>query len=217
VAGPDPALSALGEQVAKGSVAGRRDRYEAEVIALVRAVHRLTRHRTYGDTTVSEILDEAGLSTRAFYRHFASKDELLVTVFDYETALVTDQLLAAVEDGTDAAARFERWLEWYLLLFADARRLSRFVTLQQEHDRLARDHRERMAALDARRDAVLVAILALGVADGSFPTAEPEADAPVIQSLVVGFLRRAATGESVELTEVQRQLRRFCAPVLGAR
>jgi AcrR family transcriptional regulator len=217
VARPDPALSALGEQVAKGTVAGRRDRYEREVVSLIRAVHRLTRHRTYAETTVSEILEEAKLSTRAFYRHFGSKDELLVAVFEYETSLVVEQLAATVDVAGDGSARFERWLDWYLSLLSDPRRLSRFIVLQQEHDRLARDHRVRMGQLDQRRDAVLVGILALGVEDGSLPGADPARDAPVIQALVVGTLRRVATGEEPEASEVRRQLRRFCDPVLRAR
>ena len=214
MARPDPALSALGEQVAKGSVAGRRDRYEREVVALIRAVHRLTRRRTYAETTVSEILDEAKLSTRAFYRHFSSKDELLVAVFEYETALVVDQLATAIDGAGDAAARFDRWLDWYLSLLSDPRRLSRFIVLQQEHDRLARDHRARMGRLDQRRDAVLVEVLALGVADGSLPGADPARDAPVIHALVTGTLRRVATGEKQDADEVRRQLRRFCDPAL---
>jgi AcrR family transcriptional regulator len=217
VARPDPALSALGEQVAKGAVAGRRDRYEREVVALIRAVHRLTRRRTYAETTVAEILDEAELSTRAFYRHFNSKDELLVAVFEYETALVVDQLAAAVSGAGDAAARFERWLDWYLSLLTDARRLARFIVLQQEHDRLARDHRLRMSQLDERRDAVLVQILQLGVEDGSLPGADPDDDAPVIHALVTGTLRRVATGDGWDADHVRRRLRRFCDPVLHGR
>jgi hypothetical protein len=183
VARPDPALAALGEQVAKGSVAGRRDRYEREVVALIRAVHRLTRRRTYAETTVSEILDEAKLAT-------------------------------AIDGAGDAAARFDRWLDWYLSLLSDPRRLSRFIVLQQEHDRLARDHRARMGQLDQRRDAVLVEILALGVTDGSLPGADPARDAPVIHALVTGTLRRVATGEKQDADEVRRRLRRFCDPAL---
>ena len=34
--------------------------------------------------TVAEVLAEAGLSTRAFYRHFQSKDELVLAVFEQE-------------------------------------------------------------------------------------------------------------------------------------
>jgi AcrR family transcriptional regulator len=204
VARRDPALSALGEQVAKGAVAGRRDRYEREVVALIRAVHRLTRRRTYAETTVAEILEEAKLSTRAFYRHFSSQDAL-------------DQLAAAVDGAGDAAARFDRWLDWYLSLLTDPRRLARFIVLQQEHDRLARDHRTRMSQLDERRDAVLVSILQRGVEDGSLPGADPDGDAPVIHALVTGTLRRVAIGDGSDAAEVRRRLRRFCDPVLRER
>jgi AcrR family transcriptional regulator len=217
VARPDPTLAALGEQVARGAVAGRRDRYEQEVVTLIRAVHRLTRRRTYAEATVAEILEEAGLSTRAFYRHFESKDELLVAVFHYETALSVDQLAAAVSGADDAAAGFDRWVDWYLELVDDPRRLVRFMVLQQEHDRLSRLHGERMHALDLQRDAVLVSVLARGVADGSFPAADPERDAPVVHALVIGLLRRVAAGEASDSADVRRQLLRFCLPALRGR
>jgi AcrR family transcriptional regulator len=217
VGGTDPWLAALGEQVAKGPVAARRNRYTREVVELIRAVHRLTRRRTYAETTVAEILNEAGLSTRAFYRHFQSKDELLVAVFEYETALVLEQLEDVVAGAEDAGEQFDRWLDWYLELLAEPRRLARFLMLQQEHDRLARDHRDRMGRLDRSRDAVLVAILARGVTDGTFPSAVPAQDAPVVHGLVMAFLRRVATGDDLAADEVRRQVRRFCEPVLGAR
>jgi AcrR family transcriptional regulator len=34
--------------------------------------------------TVADVLEEAGLSTRAFYRHFASKDELVLAIYEHD-------------------------------------------------------------------------------------------------------------------------------------
>jgi hypothetical protein len=73
------------------------------------------------------------------------------------------------------------------------------------------------AVLHRSRDAVLVAISTRGVGDGTFPSAFPAQDAPVVHSLVMGFLRRVATGDELTAEDVRRQVRRFCWPVLGGR
>ena len=39
-------------------------------------------HGTSGRPTVAEIVREAGLSNQAFYRHFASKDDLVTAIVD---------------------------------------------------------------------------------------------------------------------------------------
>lgn len=185
-----------------------------EVASLIRAVHRLARNRTYREVTVAEILAETGLGTRAFYRHFDSKDELLVAAFVYETTLVVEQLSASMADEPSAAAQFDRWTDWYVSMLAEPRRLERFMVLQQEHDRLVRGHRDQMVRLDHERDAILVGILDRGLADGSFPLAQPTDDAPIIHSLITGLLRKAAN-EGEDPAETRRRFRRFCDPVLG--
>ena len=45
----------------------------------------------YASATVQDILDEAGLSTRAFYRHFGSKDDLFHALFRREAELVAER------------------------------------------------------------------------------------------------------------------------------
>ena len=59
--------------------AGRPRRYEAadEIEMIVHAALAVMERNGYQDAAVAEILSEAGLSTRSFYRHFQSKDELL--------------------------------------------------------------------------------------------------------------------------------------------
>lgn len=205
---PSPAETSAARDESTGASEDR------QVAILIRAVHRLARHRTYREVTVAEILAETGLGTRAFYRHFGSKDDLLVATFAYETTLVVEQLSASMADEPSAAAQFERWIDWYVSMLSEPRRLERFMVLQQEHDRLIRGHRDRMIRLDRDRDAILVSILERGVADGSFPLAQPVDDAPIIHSLITGLLRKAAN-EGEDPAETRRRFRRFCDPVLG--
>src|ERR1700742_1454507 len=46
--------------------------------AILDAPLRVLRRSGFDRATLDEVLTEAGLSTRAFYRHYSSKDELLV-------------------------------------------------------------------------------------------------------------------------------------------
>src|SRR5262249_15925982 len=48
---------------------------------LVRATRRLLWRNRYTDVTLAAILDESGLHTRAFYRHFHTKDDVLLAIY----------------------------------------------------------------------------------------------------------------------------------------
>ncbi|WP_261562591.1 TetR/AcrR family transcriptional regulator [Frankia tisae] len=51
--------------------------------------------------TVSEIFTEAQLSTRSFHRHFKSKDQLLLSMFEEESGRATAQLTGRLSSATD--------------------------------------------------------------------------------------------------------------------
>ena len=63
---------------------------------MIEAVYRLLDRPRTTPLAVSEILTEAGLSTRSFYRHFRSKDSLLLAVFEGESERARDDLDAAI-------------------------------------------------------------------------------------------------------------------------
>src|SRR5262245_9678432 len=62
------------------------DRRERERAALLRAARRVFLRRGYSETRVEDVLRAARLSTRAFYRVHASKDELFVALFARSSA-----------------------------------------------------------------------------------------------------------------------------------
>jgi len=69
-----------------------------EVEQLLTAAEAVLARGGYAGLRVDDVLDEARLSTRAFYRHFRGKSELFLALFDREAALA----------GERAAATF-RW------------------------------------------------------------------------------------------------------------
>src|SRR4051794_24789532 len=64
------------------AVSGRVASATHDVERLVEATYRVMRQGGTVEPRVREILLEAGLSTQVFYRHFRSKDDLLLVVLD---------------------------------------------------------------------------------------------------------------------------------------
>ena len=68
---------------------------------LIDAALELMSNPDAGDLTVQNVAERAGLSLRAFYHHFPSKDDLLLAVFEeaiQTTARSLDQEVAASAD-----------------------------------------------------------------------------------------------------------------------
>jgi AcrR family transcriptional regulator len=88
----------------------RRERYEDEVKRLLDATFQVMRERDTVNPSVAEILRTAGLSTTAFYRHFPTKDELLVTLLERAHELTRSHLEARLATCADPAERVAEWV-----------------------------------------------------------------------------------------------------------
>ena len=77
----------------------REARYENERKAIIRAAYRLVGHNR-GFVSVQEILESAELSTRAFYRHFSSKDELVLSMYRSDNERVSARVVGGYRDRT---------------------------------------------------------------------------------------------------------------------
>jgi AcrR family transcriptional regulator len=78
-AGNDDPVAA---RAAARTLAGRHAAYADEVRRLIDAGSAVMRRTGSIDPKVGDIVREAGLSNQAFYRHFRSKDELLLAILD---------------------------------------------------------------------------------------------------------------------------------------
>ena len=79
------------------------DRSEEQ--AILRAAFRVIGSSPDGSTSVADILGEAGLSTRAFYRHFRSKDELIVAWLRSPQARWIDIITTGLDEDRTPPAR----------------------------------------------------------------------------------------------------------------
>lgn len=163
---------------------GRPRRYAAadELQLLLDAGFEVIRRKGYGEATVGDILAESGLSTRSFYRHFGSKDDLLHALFRRDA----EQFAAAVTQRVEAApspeAALQVWIDEILGFGLDRPRSRRAAVLGSAAAKGSLDPDEMRRALHLLVDP-LVGVLTAGAADGSFPRVAPDGDAGLISAL----------------------------------
>jgi AcrR family transcriptional regulator len=162
--------------------------------------------------SVATVLERAGLSTRAFYRHFDSKEELVAAVF-LETARVEKRRLRRrMSAATTEIEAVTAWIDGRLdLAFddsigSDLRRLS--LEAQSQSPGLVQPAYAEM--LKPLRDA-----LQRGLQDGVFHHIDPETDAQFIHGVVwAGINEHWATGDC-DRDELREHILRFCLRGLG--
>ena len=73
-------------------------------------------HKGYADTSVEDILAEAHVSRRTFYRLFRNKDDVFERLFEVASELFLESIRAAASSATDPFEKAERCVEAYLQL-----------------------------------------------------------------------------------------------------
>jgi AcrR family transcriptional regulator len=99
------------QAVADRAVAERRDQYAAEVRRLIDAAFAVMRRRGDVDPAVRDIVREAGLSNQAFYRHFASRDALLLAVLADGRQQLVGYLQARLATTADPREQVRHFIE----------------------------------------------------------------------------------------------------------
>jgi AcrR family transcriptional regulator len=173
---------------------------------IMRTAYELIQRDGSKETSVHDVLREAGLSTRAFYRHFRSKDELVLEMYRVDCDRVTALLTAAVAAAPTPLAALEAWIDQSLAVVYDVRRLRHAVVLSSSEVASADGFTAvKNAGLAAQREP-LVELLEDGRRRGVFPHADPETDAIAIQA-VVGAHMRARLDRDHALTRTEARAR----------
>jgi AcrR family transcriptional regulator len=102
------------ERLADATLAERRGQYAAEVRRLIDAAFSVMRTTGDIDPQVRDIVRTAGLSNQAFYRHFSSKDALLLAVLADGHRQLVEYLRSRLASTSDPESQVRRWIEGVL-------------------------------------------------------------------------------------------------------
>lgn len=165
--------------------------------------------------SIAAVLDRAGLSTRAFYRHFDSKDALVAEVFLDAARIETRRLrrrMASAATEIDAVAA---WVDARLDLAFDPHVRSDLRRLSQEaqSQTFVSPNSIQPAFLEMLKP--LADALQGGVQSGAFHDVDPVIGARFIHGVVwTGIDRQWADGDC-DRAEVRAHILRFCLGGLG--
>lgn len=165
-----------------------RDKANEEIERLLGAAEEALADQGYAGLRVDDVLDAAGLSTRAFYRHFQGKSELFLALFDREMSRAGHRLAAKLAGAPTPEAKVEAWAAAMLALAYDSRLARRTRLFLVERQVIAREFPDEIARCIRLMLQPLAEAIAEGRAVGAFPNADPERDALAIHHLCTGLM-----------------------------
>lgn len=176
--------------------AKRMEQYRDERDRILQAAFTLIgRDATPRTTSVAEILREAGLSTRAFYRHFSSKYELIFAMYISAADRLGDELSAAVAAAPGPPEALEAWIRGYLAVVFDPRRARQTDALSTMEFRTAPNFDAVRQEQTGIHRTMLAEVIRSGKRLGAFPGAtDPEEDARAVLSVINGLVDARLAG-----------------------
>jgi AcrR family transcriptional regulator len=157
---------------------------------------------------VSDIVAEAGVSNKAFYRYFAGKDDLMLAVMERGAAMVVSYLEHQMAKESTPKGKITRWISGALAQVADPELIgmSRALVVQMSDSDKRRLGEEEILA--AMRELLVEPIRQLGSSD-----AQRDADAVFV--CTVGTMRRYVNSTDQPGRKDINHLVGFCLRGLG--
>ncbi|MGV0717551.1 TetR/AcrR family transcriptional regulator [Mycolicibacterium sp. XJ662] len=184
---------------------------------IIEAAYRCLSEPHSGAIPVAAILACAGVSTRAFYRHFQSKDELFLAMLCQETDALAERLDRITSQFCGRpAAQLAAWIDGMFALITDEKVRAHFTVIDTDEVRAARGYRETREKAHSDRERSLVEILRRGRDDGTFPLADPEPDAVAINAVVSRVLPNQSFHDLERVNRAKDQVLDFALRALGA-
>jgi AcrR family transcriptional regulator len=182
--------------VAARTLQDRADAYADEVRRLVDAAYAVMRRTGSVDPRVADIVEAAGLSNQAFYRHFRGKDELLLAVLEDGQRRLVTTLERRMARATPGAGQVQAWIEGVLEQARNPEAAANTRPFAVNGARLTERYPEATAL---QRDRVVAPLRDAVAAAGGDPTR----DADAIYHLTMGRAEDAiARGETPSAADV---------------
>jgi AcrR family transcriptional regulator len=169
-----------------------------------------------GPIPVAAILQRAGVSTRAFYRHFESKDELFLAMLRQESDALAGRLDRIVDEAGTPVDQLKAWISQMFGWMHDAEMRMHLTVIDSDEVRAAKGYRQTRERLHADRERSLIEILRRGRDDGSFPQADPDHDAVAISAVISREMADQRPGDEKRLRRSMAWVLEFALRALGA-
>jgi AcrR family transcriptional regulator len=170
----------------------------------------------YLEVSVGDVLAAAGVSTRSFYRHFESKEVLLIAVMRRDAEAVGELLDRAVSEAHDPAAAVQAWLDNYLNCFYEPKRARRTTLYASPAANSSPAVIAEHAALHQILARSLTKALRAGHRAGALHSPKPHDDAMTVLALVSVAVNQRG---DVVMTRTRKAARdhvmRFAWPAIG--
>jgi AcrR family transcriptional regulator len=187
-----------------------------EMTELVDAAFAVIAESESLDPPVRDIIAAAGSSTQVFYRHFRSKDELMLIVHDEGVRMLAAYLEHRMSRESDPLGRIREWIEGVLRQAEDpgsSRRTRPFaVGSSQLLSRFPEEQRQQEAVLVG----MLETEIAAAAANGRCASPDPGRDALVIHEYTFGLLRRHFVQRTAPTAETRDHLLDYTMRALRA-
>jgi len=197
----------VAHRIAQQTLATRGADYSTEVRRLLDAGREvMARNGTDSRARVADIVAAAGLSNDAFYRHFASKDALVVAILEDGTERLKSYLVHQMERETTPVGQVRQWIAGVLSQASEESAATTLAVLWNAgtlHEHLNR----------ASTSAPLATLL-----HGPFTqlgSAKPELDALLVAHAVVGRLSELLWLHTHSTDAEVDHLVEFCVRAVG--
>lgn len=165
--------------------------------------------------SVAAVLERAGVGTRAFYRHFDSKDELVSAVFLAAARAETQRLRHRMETAATEIDAVVAWVDGRLDLAFDDDVSSDLRRLSSEAQSQTLTSPALVQPAYAEMLEPLVETLARGLKSGVFDHIDPVTDAQFIHGVVWSGIDRHWTSGDCDRADVRERMLWFCLRALG--
>jgi AcrR family transcriptional regulator len=211
-----PMAGSMAERAVERSVAAAKLRSRNDVELLLAAGLKVLQRKGAAEMTIADVLSEARLSTRAFYRHFDSKSALLLALYEHEINLYAARLQQRLDAAGAPRDALVAWIDELLAAATEPRRGERTRTMFNWAIPLQREFPAEFAAIRAALTDPLEVVLAAGLADGTFPTTRPARDARFIRAVTWELIDEQFPSGSLDVVDARDEVLRFVLPALGS-
>ncbi|MGV9865529.1 TetR/AcrR family transcriptional regulator [Rhodococcus koreensis] len=206
----DDAVLKGGRHLRRSVNSERQAMYDDEVRRLIAAAESvmLAKGRTE-PPRMTEIVHEAGMSNQAFYRHFRSRDDLIVATYEHGLLTLASYLAHSVEKAPDITGKIRALIDGYFAQIAEPRLSKLSKAILWNISRISRSDSEIEPVGYAR----IISLIGDLLADAGVDKAERSAI--FVQTLLSGTTRHFHEKDETPNEEDRAALAVFCLRGLG--